>query len=113
MCRVVLVHIANMKIFLGNFSPQLIRATRNRLKLTQAEFAEVLNVTRDAVASWESGRKTASGCAVRLLQLWSSEPRATLLTFRRMGLCVPDRGGITRQEKVRAVPRLKLTQNDP
>lgn len=37
--------------------PKQIRELRVRKYLTQAEVAELVGVTEDAVASWESGRR--------------------------------------------------------
>lgn len=48
-----------------------LRALRSKLGLTQAGLAERLGVTRDAVASWETGRSPISrvvALAVRHLQ---------------------------------------------
>jgi len=41
--------------------PKAIRANRERLKLTQAEVAEIVGVTPVAVYFWESGRTVPSG----------------------------------------------------
>jgi len=51
-------------------NPARIKSIRAKLRCTQAELAEKLCVTRDAVASWEIGRSRPSGPAqVLLLQL--------------------------------------------
>jgi DNA-binding XRE family transcriptional regulator len=74
------------------FTPDKLVSLRQRFGWTQQDCASVLNVTRACIASWETGRKTPSGTAVRLLALWDKEPDATLRAFRRVGLSVPDRG---------------------
>jgi transcriptional regulator with XRE-family HTH domain len=57
-------------------SPQMIVAIRTERKWTQSDLAGVLNVTRDAVASWEGNRKKPSGAAARLLELFDIQPHA-------------------------------------
>lgn len=37
--------------------PRCIAAVRRRLEIGQTEFAELLGVSRDTVASWEQGRR--------------------------------------------------------
>jgi DNA-binding transcriptional regulator YiaG len=49
-------------------TPNEVRGIRQRLKLTQAELAERLHLTRDAVAHWENGRCSPSGPAEILLR---------------------------------------------
>jgi len=44
-----------------------IRQVRVQLKLTQADFAARVGVTRDVVASWENGRVEPPEAAVRLI----------------------------------------------
>lgn len=46
-----------------------VAALRQRLKLSQAGFAQLLNVSPKTVQSWEQGARTPSHAAARLLQL--------------------------------------------
>lgn len=48
--------------------PSEIREIRKRLGLTQTEFAERLQVTRDCIAHWELGRHRPGGPAEILLR---------------------------------------------
>ena len=38
-----------------------VAALRKKMKLSQPQFARVLNVSTDAVRNWEQGRRTVSG----------------------------------------------------
>lgn len=51
-----------------------VRAIRTRLKVSQADFAAVLNVPVVTAASWERGQRSPSGAALRLLQLVKKNP---------------------------------------
>lgn len=42
---------------MGKMSPSQLRAVREKLQLTQAQLADKLGLTRDAVASMEQGRR--------------------------------------------------------
>ncbi len=46
-----------------------VAALRQRLRLSQAGFAQLLNVSPKTVQSWEQGARTPSHAAARLLQL--------------------------------------------
>ena len=45
-----------------------IKGLRERLKITQAELAERVGLSREAVAQWETGRNNPSGAAEKLLR---------------------------------------------
>jgi DNA-binding transcriptional regulator YiaG len=54
----------------ARITPDEVRAIRTRLGMTQVEFAAAMGVSRQAtVAEWESGHRTPSGSAVRLMEL--------------------------------------------
>lgn len=55
-------------------TPAQVRAIRSRLKVSQADFAAVLNVPVVTAASWERGQRTPSGAALRLLQIVKKNP---------------------------------------
>lgn len=50
-----------------SFSPEEIRAIRQREHLSQPVFARYLNVSRNLVSDWERGVKKPGGPALRLL----------------------------------------------
>ncbi len=47
---------------------------RKHLGISQAVFARVLGVARDTEISWEQGRRTPSGPALRLLEIAERHP---------------------------------------
>jgi putative transcriptional regulator len=47
---------------------------RKRLGVSQAVFARLLGVARDTEISWEQGRRTPSGPALRLLEIVERNP---------------------------------------
>ena len=51
------------------FSPEEIRAIRERENVSQAVFARYLNVTKNLVSDWERGVKRPGGPAMLLLAL--------------------------------------------
>lgn len=54
---------------LGDFSPEKIRSIRDANRVSQAVFAEFINVKKITVAAWEQGTKKPSGAAIRLLDI--------------------------------------------
>lgn len=59
--------------------PKILKAKdivriRKRLGVSQAIFARVLGVARDTEISWEQGRRTPSGPALRLLEIAERHP---------------------------------------
>jgi len=51
------------------YEPAEVASLRNKLKMTQTEFAHLLNVSVKAVESWEQGLRPPSNAAARLLQI--------------------------------------------
>lgn len=47
--------------------PERIRALRQRLQLTQEDFAHLIGVTFSTVNRWENGKSTPNRIATRLL----------------------------------------------
>jgi putative transcriptional regulator len=58
--------------------PQMVRAIRTRLRVSQEVFARLLNVPVVTEVSWETGRRNPSGAALRLLQIAKRRPKALL-----------------------------------
>ena len=57
--------------FVGEPDP---RAIRERLSLTQEEFAAALCISVATLRNWEQGRREPSGPAMRLLQIAAKRP---------------------------------------
>ena len=55
-------------------TPRQVAALRKRLKMSQAYFAAVLNVSAKAVQSWEQGVRRPSDAALRVLQVIDRRP---------------------------------------
>jgi transcriptional regulator with XRE-family HTH domain len=71
-----------MKRLKGN---PAVRALRKILGLTQAEFAGMIGVSKDAVVSWETGRNELSATFARRIALVTGVDARTL----RLGVSVP------------------------
>ena len=56
---------------------------RARLKLSQSEFADLLDVSMRVVQDWEQRRKTPSGAARSLLKIAQKEPAAVRRALAR------------------------------
>lgn len=71
-------------------TPDKIRALRRQSGLTQSQFAELAHVTRDAVASWETGRSSIHPAVWDLLRakvaLRIGDEAGALAVLRREGL---------------------------
>ena len=55
--------------------PKEITALRQRLNVSQAVFAGLLNVPKVTAISWERGRRQPTGAALRLLDLARKRPK--------------------------------------
>jgi putative transcriptional regulator len=71
--------------------PPKVRAselTRLRLEtgMSQAVFAQVLNVSTKTVQSWEQGTRTPSRAALRLIQVFRRDPTSVLQAAGMPGL---------------------------
>ena len=54
---------------LRDYTPEEIKKIRNANKVSQAVFAQFLNVKTITVAAWEQGTKKPSGPAIKILDL--------------------------------------------
>jgi putative transcriptional regulator len=59
-------------------SPAKIRALRERLDMSQAEFAKTFRLSIKTLQSWEYGTKKPSGAAMVLLWLLARIPQAII-----------------------------------
>ena len=69
-----------------------ITRIRNSLGLSQALFAEALNVSLGTVRSWEQGIRAPDGAASRLLQVAERDPGALTMYVRRRVVSTPQSG---------------------
>ncbi len=60
-------------------SPREIRRIRQALKASQPLFAAYLNVSTNAVRSWEQGTRRPRQAALKLLMIAKKDPRALLV----------------------------------
>ncbi|MGD9628717.1 MAG: helix-turn-helix domain-containing protein [Pyrinomonadaceae bacterium] len=51
------------------FSPEEIRALREREEVSQTVFARYIGVTKDSISQWERGEKRPAGPSLKLLSL--------------------------------------------
>ncbi|MDR0446303.1 MAG: type II toxin-antitoxin system MqsA family antitoxin [Oscillospiraceae bacterium] len=59
-----------------SYTPQEVRGIREKLNMSQGNFANVFGVSRKTVEAWEHGRNKPSGAAARLLTIAENEPDA-------------------------------------
>lgn len=62
------------------FSSEEIAAIRKQMNVSQAVFADLLNVPKATAIAWERGLRSPSGAAVRLLQIAKNLPKALMET---------------------------------
>lgn len=55
-----------------------VRKLRDQLKLTQADFANMIGVSIRTLQNWEQGRREPEGPAKALLRVVEREPKAVL-----------------------------------
>jgi putative transcriptional regulator len=56
------------------FNAKRVQQLRERMKVSQSVFADMLNVSASLVRAWEQGVRSPAGAAARLLQLFEREP---------------------------------------
>lgn len=61
-----------------DFKPEDVRAIRQRLGTSQAEFALLIGVSVATVRNWEQGRRVPEGPARALLRVAAADPRAVI-----------------------------------
>jgi len=60
-----------------------IQEIREKMGLSQAVFARVLNASSDTVKAWEQGKRQPDGMALTLLQIAERHPQVLLERVRR------------------------------
>lgn len=63
------------------FKPADVRAIRNQLQVTQAEFAMMIGVSLATLRNWEQGRRVPDGPARALLRVAAADPEAVALAL--------------------------------
>jgi putative transcriptional regulator len=58
-----------LKTPLPDYTPEEIRALRERLNISQSVLASVINASANSIQKWERGAKRPSGTALKLLNL--------------------------------------------
>jgi|SRR5580658_1559750 DNA-binding transcriptional regulator YiaG len=67
----------------GRHTPEKIRMLRERLNVSQGDFAGLIGVSRILVQSWERGVREPSPLARRMLDMISDDPSAWLAGLGR------------------------------
>ncbi len=61
-----------------HFEPIKVKRIREKLGLSQAQFAQMLCVSLATLRNWEQGRTYPEGAAIALLRVAESKPEAVL-----------------------------------
>jgi putative transcriptional regulator len=61
-----------------HYEPVKVKMIREKLGLTQMEFAKMLCVSLATLQNWEQGRTYPEGAAIALLRVADSKPEAVL-----------------------------------
>lgn len=65
------------------FAPDDVRGTREKLELTQEQFAMMIGVSVATLRNWEQGRRLPDGPARALLRVAAVHPEAVVSALRR------------------------------
>ncbi|HKP76170.1 MAG TPA: helix-turn-helix domain-containing protein [Longimicrobiaceae bacterium] len=65
------------------YDAQGVQVVRERMGLSQAVFAKVLNSSPETVKAWEQGKRVPDGMALALLHVADAHPQALLSRVRR------------------------------
>lgn len=65
------------------YGPRDVQVVRERMGLSQAVFAKVLNSSAETVKAWEQGKRVPDGMALALLQVADRHPQALMSRVRR------------------------------
>ena len=66
------------------YTPELVKSTRDLLGASQAIFAQFLGVSVSAVQDWEQGHKPPKGSACRLMDEIRRDPKYWLSRLRNL-----------------------------
>ena len=70
---------------------QCVQQIREKLGLSQAVFARVLNASAETVKAWEQGKRQPDGMALTLLEIAETHPEALLSRVRTRAAAQPRR----------------------
>ena len=62
-------------------TPKDIINIRKKIRVSQAIFAGILNISKETEAKWEQGKRFPCGSALRLLEIIRKKPEAVLSTI--------------------------------
>jgi DNA-binding transcriptional regulator YiaG len=68
----------------GSYTPKKVRATRERLAVSTAVFAQLMGVSTKLVEHWEQGRRIPAPLACRLLDRVNADPQRFLADLMRV-----------------------------
>jgi putative transcriptional regulator len=61
-----------------SFSIPDVKAIREKLNVSQNEFAHLIGVSENTIQNWEQGRRKPEGPAITLLRITERNPKAVL-----------------------------------
>ncbi|MBN2396674.1 MAG: helix-turn-helix domain-containing protein [Candidatus Atribacteria bacterium] len=61
-----------------SFSVPDVKAIREKLRVSQNEFAHMIGVSENTIQNWEQGRRKPEGPAITLLRITEKNPKAVL-----------------------------------
>jgi putative transcriptional regulator len=67
-----------------DFKPADIKAVREKLSVSQSEFALMIGVSVSTLQNWEQGRRQPEGPARALLKVAAENPKAVAEALRRV-----------------------------
>jgi putative transcriptional regulator len=74
-------HVPGLRVHHIGVNRNSIATLRIREGMTQAQFAQLLGTSLGTVRKWESGERSPSGAAARLIQLLEAKPKLVTKTL--------------------------------
>jgi putative transcriptional regulator len=74
-------HVPGLRVHHIEVNRNSIATLRIREGMTQAQFAQLLGTSLGTVRKWESGERSPSGAAARLIQLLEAKPKLVTKTL--------------------------------
>ena len=62
----------------AGFSPRMIRLARKRMRLSQAQLAAALRISKATLQDWEQGRRHPRGPSAALVRVFVKKPEAVV-----------------------------------
>jgi DNA-binding transcriptional regulator YiaG len=76
-----------------------VKAVRERIGLSQSQFARMIRVSVKTLQNWEQKRRSPTGPAAALLQIVAREPQVALRTLHKLVVTRKSGGAILKQMK--------------